>query len=104
MAAYMVVEAEIEQPQGFAAYARAVPALVAEYGGEYLVLGGEAESLEGDWGGVRLVLHRWPDRDTARRFWHSPEYRELKRLREGTGTFRVMLLEGLEREVLENAP
>lgn len=101
MVAYILVEAVIEQPAAFAAYARAVPPLVANFGGEYLVLGGEAESLEGDWGGVRVVLHRWPNQEAARRFWQSPEYQELRRLREGTGTFRVMLLQGLEQEVLE---
>jgi uncharacterized protein (DUF1330 family) len=28
-------------------------------------------------------------------FWNSPEYREAVKLREGTGTFRVTLLETL---------
>ncbi len=101
MAAYLVVEAVITDPERFAGYARRVPEAVARAGGEYLVLGGEAEALEGDWGEQRLVVHRWPDMATARRFWHSEEYREIKRLREGTGRFRVMLLDGRPAEALE---
>ena len=101
MAAYLVVEAVITDRKKFAAYAQRVPGAVARAGGEYLVLGGEAEALEGDWGEERLVVHRWPDMATARRFWHSDEYREIKRLREGTGRFRVMLLEGRPAEAAQ---
>ena len=94
MAAYIVVEAVIRDAAKFAAYAQQVPALVERFGGEYLVLGGASETLEGDWGEQRLVVHRWPDMASARRFWHSPEYARCKQLREGTGEFRVMLLPG----------
>ncbi|MCS6781477.1 MAG: DUF1330 domain-containing protein, partial [Geminicoccaceae bacterium] len=45
MDAYMVIEAEIHDRERFALYAEAVAPLVAEYGGEYLVLGG----LHGGW-------------------------------------------------------
>ena len=101
MAAYLVVEAVITDWKKFADYAKRVPDAVARAGGEYLVLGGEAESLEGDWGEERLVVHRWPDMDTARRFWHSDEYRELKRLREGAAQIRVMLVDGCDTEAAE---
>ena len=50
MTAYIIVEAVIHDPEKFAAYARLVPGIVAEQGGEYLVLGGQQEALEGDWG------------------------------------------------------
>ena len=101
MTAYIVVEALITERDRFAAYARRVPELVARFGGEYLVLGGAQEALEGDWGDARLVMHRWPDMAGARRFWNSPEYAAVKKLREGTGEFRVMLLEGRHKEKLE---
>ena len=53
MTAYIIVEAEVHDPEKFSAYAKTVPAIVAEFGGEYLVLGGQQESLEGDWGPSR---------------------------------------------------
>ena len=65
------------------------------------MLGGEHEALEGEWGDTRIVVHRWPNADAARRFWNSEEYAELRKVREGTGDFRIMLLEGLEKEDLE---
>jgi uncharacterized protein (DUF1330 family) len=101
MPAYVVVEARVHDRDRFAAYARRVPEIVAQYGGEYLALGGAQEVLEGDWGESRVVLHRWPDAASARRFWESPEYVEAKALRAGTGEFRVILVEGLAEETLE---
>lgn len=93
MAAYLIVEAVITDRKKFGAYAGRVREAVPRFGGEYVVLGGEAESLEGDWGEARIVIHRWPDRAAARRFWHSDDYREIKRLRDGAGRFRVMLVD-----------
>lgn len=95
MDAYMIIEAEISDPTQFAEYAQAVPAVVERYGGEYRVLGGTHVPLEGDWGDVRLVISRWPSVDAAREFWNSEEYDEVRKLREGTGEFRIMVVEAL---------
>jgi uncharacterized protein (DUF1330 family) len=101
MTAYIIVEAEVHDPEKFSAYAKTVPAIVAEFGGEYLVLGGQQESLEGDWGPSRLVMHRWPSAEQAKAFWYSDAYEAAKPLREGTGSFRVMLVDGLQQTALE---
>jgi len=101
MPAYLVVEAILTNPKEFIGYTKAVPPLVTRFGGEYIALGGESESLEGDWGATKIVLHKWPSMDAARQFWNSDEYTEAKKLREGAGTFRVMLVDGLKKEQLE---
>lgn len=94
MSAFMVIRATISDPQRFRAYAQAVPAIVARYGGRYRVLGTDGETLEGEADPARTVISEWPDMESARRFWNSPEYRDAKRLREGTGRFSVKLFEG----------
>jgi len=94
MPAYTLVEASVTEPADFAEYARVVPAIVAQYGGRYLVRGAPLETLEGTASDLRYVVHEWPDADTARRFWHSPEYTAARKLREGTGTFRILLIDG----------
>jgi uncharacterized protein (DUF1330 family) len=94
VSAYIVVEARVSDWARFSVYAEQVPELVARFGGTYLVLGGDPESLEGEWGDTRLVIHHWPHRASALRFWNSPAYREVAALRAGTGEFRVMLVEG----------
>ena len=101
MAAYLLVEAIIDDMERFSAYAAAVPAIVTQFGGEYIVLGGEQEVLEGDWGKQRIVMHQWPDLESARAFWQSAEYQAAKKLRQGTGEFKVMLVDGVHQETLE---
>ncbi len=95
MTAYMIIEAEIHDPARFGEYARAVMPLVAEYGGEYLVLGGRQLPLEGAFGEARYVLSRWPSGAAAQAFWDSASYARVRKLRESTGVFRVILVEGL---------
>ena len=101
MTAYIIVEAIVHDPETFSAYAKKVPAIVAQFGGDYLVLGGPQQSLEGDWSHSRVVMHRWPSAEQARAFWESDEYAAAKPLRAGTGEFRVILVEGVQQTVLE---
>ena len=101
MTAYIIVEAIVHDPETFSAYAKKVPAIVAQFGGEYLVLGGPQQSLEGDWSHSRVVMHRWPSAEQAKAFWDSDEYAAAKPLRAGTGEFRVILVEGVQQTVLE---
>lgn len=99
MSAYILVQGVVTDPEGFSAYAQAVFELVSKMGGHYIVLGGNVETLEGDWPHQSLVVHEWPSREQALRFWYSPEYQKIKELRVGKGNFVVVIADGLE-EVL----
>ncbi len=101
MTAFLLVEAKLTDTKRFAAYVEKVPKIVEKYGGEYLVKGGDMEVLEGDWDGMKIVIHRWSNKHAAKKFWNSTEYREARQIRVGTGEFRVMLLEGFNSERLE---
>jgi hypothetical protein len=48
--------------------------------GKWLVLDGQVEALEGDWPGS-VVLMEFSDMDTAKKWYHSPEYQEILHLR-----------------------
>ena len=95
MSAYLLIDAEIHDREAFQGYQRAVPALVAKFGGEYLVISGPPDVLEGEADLQSVVLSRWANRLAAERFWQSAEYQSIKHLREGCATVRVRLLEGL---------
>jgi uncharacterized protein (DUF1330 family) len=92
---FMIVQAHITNPAGFARYTQVVPALVAQHGGRYRVLGGATTRLEGSWPDVKTVISEWPSLEAAQGFWNSAEYREAAKLREGCGEFTVVLVEGL---------
>ena len=95
MAAYMLIAAKITDRDAFrSGYGKAAAALVAKYGGEYLVLAPGAELLEGTLEGYSSVaLSKWPDKATALAFWNSAEYAEAKKLREGLADVEVILVE-----------
>jgi uncharacterized protein (DUF1330 family) len=94
--AFMWIEATLTDPLGFAEYGKRMVELVPRHGGRYVVFRGEREALEGEFGDTRVVVSEWPSMQAARSFWHSDAYAEVRKLREGTGIFRVLLLESLD--------
>ncbi len=94
MAAYVLGEIEVTNPEGYDDYTARVPATIAQYGGRFLVRGGAAEPLEGEWPQRRRVLIEFPTMEAARRWWDSAEYAQPKALRRANSTGRLLLLEG----------
>ena len=95
MPAYMIVTAAIGDRDAFiAGYGKAAAALVERFGGRYVLRGPGAQLLEGGFGdGASMVISEWPDKAAALAFWHSPEYAEVKRLRERIADCQVLLIE-----------
>jgi uncharacterized protein (DUF1330 family) len=94
MPAYIFVSAVIHDAKRFAAYGSANAALVARMGGKYLVLGPEGDVLEGQPMVGKKVISEWPNKDAALAYWHSAEYAEIRKLREGICDAQVVLLDG----------
>jgi uncharacterized protein (DUF1330 family) len=96
--AYLFVRGTVHDREAFReGYARKLPALYGEYGGEYLAVGGEATILEGEDDSRSYAFAVWPSKDAALAFWHSDAYEALRkaRIEGGWGDFEVMLVEGL---------
>jgi uncharacterized protein (DUF1330 family) len=95
MTAYMIVTAQISDRDRFInGYGKAAGGLVEKFGGRYVLRGPGAELLEGNFGdGAAMVISEWPDKESARRFWDSPEYAEAKKLREGIAECQVVIIE-----------
>lgn len=95
MAAYVIVDIQVTDPAGYAAYRQLAPPIVAAYGGKYLVRGGALETLEGDWAPQRLVILEFPSVAQAKAWWDSPEYRPLREMRQRTTRSRMVVVEGV---------
>lgn len=95
MAAYYIVEIDIQDEARFEEYRQKVPATIARYGGRYLVRGGAYETIEGDWRPKRLAVVEFPSVEQAKRWYDSAEYRPLKELRRQTARGHIVLVEGV---------
>lgn len=94
MAAYLLVRMTVGNQAQYDRYRAAVGPVVAAHGGRFIVRGGVAETLEGAHDPRRHVALEFPSADAARRFWNSPEYVEVKKLRAGAAELEVVLVEG----------
>ena len=92
--AYVYVEMDITDPEGFKHYtARSAPA-VAAFGGRYIVIGKPPEVIEGDHAPKRVVLVELDSPERAREFYESPAYREPRKHRAMSARFNMLLLGG----------
>jgi uncharacterized protein (DUF1330 family) len=94
MKGYVMAEVEVTNPEGYKEYSSYVPDTIAKYGGQFLVRGGAAEILEGEWPQRRRVLIEFPSVEAARQWWNSTEYAHPKALRQANSKGRLILMEG----------
>jgi len=93
MGAFMIIQADVTDPEQFMEYAKRAPALIAEHGGRYRCMRGAVEQLEGKPDNRKIVISEWPSMEAAQTFWNSEEYQELKKVREGAAEIDVQLCE-----------
>lgn len=95
MPAYVIGEAEILDPVRMKTYAPMVAAAVAKFGGRYLARGAMPDVFEGA-EAHRILIIEFPDMETARRWYASPDYAAAKKVRDDGGSkLRLLLVEGL---------
>jgi len=94
VAGYLIAEVEVTDTATYEDYRKRVPAIIAQYGGKYLVRGGAVESMEGGWAPKRLVVLEFPSLEQARKFYRSPEYAPVLALRHKAARSKLLLVEG----------
>ena len=95
MAYYLVADMSITDPELFAEFAEAVPATVQQYGGRYLIRGGELEVAQGDWTPNRLVVIEFESVDQAKAWYDSPEYEGPKQTLARSSKSNFVFIEGV---------
>jgi len=96
MTAYLLVDLDIHDVEGFQAYRSRVPEFIAKHGGVYLVAGGEFEVLEGDWQPHRLALFKFPDRQSIRNFFDDPDFEEIAAIRRRSSKTIAVAVDGVD--------
>jgi len=101
MPAYLLVEAKVSNPVAYERYKKMAQEAIAQYGGRYLVRGGQVEILEGNWGEPeRLVIVEFDSVEQVKKFYNSPEYVAAREARKGAADFNVLVVEGLQQAFL----
>jgi uncharacterized protein (DUF1330 family) len=95
MAGYIIADVQITDPEAYERYKADVPATLAAYGGKFLVRGGRAETLEGNWEPNRVVVLEFESVEKAQAWWSSQEYAAPKQLRQRASLTKMILVEGL---------
>jgi len=95
LSAYIIVEIDIQDPVGYEEYKKLAGPTVEARGGKYIVRGGKAEVLEGDWQPKRIVVLEFPSSEEAKAWLNSEEYSEPRKMRHRTAKTNMILVEGV---------
>ena len=94
MTAYVIVDIEVIDPEGYKEYVKLASEAVKLYGGKYIARGGPNETLEGDWQAKRLVILEFPSTEQAKNWLNSPEYAPARALRHQYAQSNIVVVEG----------
>ena len=95
MPAYIIAMINIKDADKYQEYAKRAGPANAKHGSRFLVRGGKKHALEGNIPFERIVVSEFPDVETAKKFYHSPEYQEARKHRMGAAEFHMMIVEGV---------
>ena len=90
MPAYVVAFVNVTNPEAMGRYAANVSAVTERHGGRYLFVGPGAQALEGTTPDGMAIIE-FPSHEAARAWYESPEYVELKAVRQAAGPTSMFL-------------
>lgn len=96
MSAYFLAQITIDDPVAYERYLDGFDAVFARHEGRVIAVDDHPAVLEGSWSRTRVVLIRFPDEAALRRWYESPEYQALARIRQGASRADVLLVHGRE--------
>lgn len=96
MTAYVIADVEVLDTALYETYRQQVPATISEFGGRYLVRGGDLTVLEGTWSPKRCVILAFPSMAQLKAWYDSPAYVPLRAIRERSTKSNLVMVQGLE--------
>lgn len=94
MSCYFVALIDIHDADAYARYLEGFDAVFAKFGGEVVAVEDEPRVLEGTWPAGRTVLIRFANEDELRRWYGSPGYQALARIRQAAADARIAIVSG----------
>ena len=100
--AYVIAEVEPDptktaDPAASRRYAEEAPKTITAFGGQFLIRGSKAETLEGDSSKGRIAVIVFDSLEKARGWYFSPAYEAVKPIRQNSTKSRILIVEGAAR-------
>tara|TARA_B100000029_G_C17300637_1_gene860520 strand:- start:432 stop:731 length:300 start_codon:yes stop_codon:yes gene_type:complete len=93
---YFVGDVDIHNLENYKKYMEKVKPLVEKFGGVYLTRGGPMDEIETNlWKPTRMVLVKFPNKESALNWMNSEEYKPIKKIRQENSSGTFVLLEGI---------
>ena len=92
---YWIGRVDVSDLEQYKLYVAANALPFNNYGGRFLVRGGQFENPEGG-SRTRNVVLEFPSYQAALDCWHSPEYQAAIKLREAVSTTDLLIIEGYD--------
>ena len=95
MPAYVIVRVDVTDMDTYKEYTKHTPATVEQYGGKFIVRGGDVTVLEGENETRRVVILEFDTVEAATAWYHSPEYQSAKSIRVNAADAQFIVIDGV---------
>lgn len=92
---YWVVRVTVNDEEHYPEYLKAGAPVYEKYGARFVVRGGRCECMEGEIR-ARNVIVEWPDYETAKAAYESPEYQKAADIRKRYADADFLIVEGFD--------
>ncbi|MCJ8521453.1 uncharacterized protein (DUF1330 family) [Pseudorhizobium tarimense] len=94
MSAYLIVDLDIHDMKSIEDYRSKALPLVAKAGGKLIAIDESPLELEG-WTATNMLIIEFPDKDSIRQLFASPEYAPLAAQRQAAAASRIVAINGV---------
>ena len=94
MSGYAIAQIEVNNPENYKEYLAKVSDIVAKFGGEFLVRGGEFSHVEGEWKNSRNIVIKFPSYEKALEWYNSEDYKPVKKIRLDNSISDAIIIKG----------
>lgn len=92
---YWIARVTVHDPEAYKTYIAANAKAFEKYNAKFLVRSGQFELVEGQ-AAQRNIMIEFPDYETAKACYHSPEYQSAKDLRDPVSEADLIIIEGYD--------
>ena len=93
-AGYVIFNIEVTNPEAYKQYVQSVKPIAEQFGGEYVVRGGNNQVVEGSWQYSRNIVIKFPSYEKALEWYNSKEYQPIKQIRLDNAKSNGIIIQG----------